>query len=82
MTPEVRAIVTGSGESSNKTNREWEEFITQAQIACHALQENIRRGSHGPGIPEGSEGDAFSISWLHLPDEPANFRLSLQISGL
>ena len=49
-------------------------FWFSTQIACHALQENIRRGSHGPGIPEGSEGDASSVSGLHLPDEPANFR--------
>ncbi len=27
LTPEVWAIVAGSGESSNKTTREWEEFI-------------------------------------------------------
>ena len=73
MTPEVRAIVTGSGESRKKTTREWEELITQVQIAWHALQENIWRGSHGWRILEGSEWDTSSISGLRLPDEPANF---------
>jgi hypothetical protein len=56
MTSEVRAIVTGSGESSNKKTKEWEDFITQAQIAWHALQENIPRGSHGRIIPDGLRG--------------------------
>ena len=65
--------MTGSGESINKTPREWEDFIPQAQIAWYALQENNQRGSQGQGIPKGSKGDDSSISGVHLPDEPANF---------
>ncbi len=75
LTLEVWAIIAGSRESSNKTTREWEEFILQAQITWHALQETIWRGSQGWGITEGSEeGESSSISCLHLPNEPTNFK--------
>ena len=58
----------------NKTIREWEDTIPQAQIAWHALQENNQRGNQGQGIPEGSKGDSSSISGLHLSDEPTHFK--------
>jgi hypothetical protein len=39
LTPEVRAIVTDTGEAGMKMTCEWEEFIMQAKVAWHVFQE-------------------------------------------
>jgi hypothetical protein len=45
MTPEVRAVVAGTGENGMKTTSEWGEFIMQAKVAWHVAQDAaVRRG--------------------------------------
>jgi hypothetical protein len=74
LTPEVRAVITATGEHGSKTTSEWEEFIMQARVAWHVSLDDTRRRGQGSGIREGSnQDDASSESMISLPDKPGAY---------
>ena len=75
MTPDVRRVVTATGDGGLKTTHEWEEFILAASVSWHVFQESQSRGVRE--IREGSDEDgASSTSGLYLPDEPGMFKFA------
>ena len=75
MTPDVRRVVTDTGDGGLKTTREWEEFILAASVSWHVFQESQSRGVRE--IREGSDEDGSSNnSGLYLPDEPSLFKFA------
>jgi hypothetical protein len=75
MTPDVRRVVTDTGDAGLKTTREWEEFILAASVSWHVFQESQSRDVRE--IREGSdENSSSSTSRLYLPDEPSLFKFA------
>jgi hypothetical protein len=75
MTPDVRRVVTDTGDGGLKTTREWEEFILAASVSWHVFQESQSRGVRE--IREGSvENSSSSTGGLYLPDEPSLFKFA------
>jgi hypothetical protein len=77
LTKEVRIVLTSPGDAWWKTNREWEEFILQAEIAWHAQLVEEQWGLQGVGVHEGLDKDntlAASRSGIYLPDKPSKFK--------
>ena len=71
LTPDVRVVVTDTGEHGSKTTNKWEEFIMQAKVAWHVSLDAAWRRGQEAGIHKGlNEDDASSKSMISLPDEP------------
>jgi len=77
LTDDIKAYLnTKNNTSWWKTTAEWEEFMMQAEVACHAhLVEEQRRAArrNAGGILKGSDEDdsATTISGLILGNDPS-----------
>ena len=74
LTEEVRAIVEDQGPDGERTTRQWEEFMVEAKVAWHVLEEERDRRQAGGIIREGSDEDEETKDQaVDLPDTPSEY---------
>jgi len=74
LTEVVRAIMEDQGPNGERTTRQWEEFMVEAKVGWHVLEEERDRRQAGGIIREGSDEDRETKDQaFDLPDTPSEY---------